>query len=149
VRKELKIQIDDVEAVEKRLQELGAKFTGGSIHQYTYFNQPEGNVLKVTQTDTDNFLSQLELQNNMFSIVPEKSINHEKIEELKKKYGVKKHLTNIRRFYDYKDNLISVNLIDDVGQFLIIESENPSLELAKKIAGTDNPKIITASFDNL
>ena len=71
------------------------------------------------------------------------------MEQYAKEYGIKKALTNIRRFFRYKDLTITTNQFKNIGQFLIIEGDNPSLAFVKEVLGIKNPEVITDSFDNL
>lgn len=149
VKKELKIRIDDYRVVERRLLKLGAQFIKESIYEYTYFNQPKGKVLKTTKNDDGIFLSRLERENDNFNILPSEPIKNGDIQKFEAQFGVKKRLVNKRSFFSYKEKLISTNQIQSIGQFLIIEDEEPKLGLAIELTGNQNPEVITESFDDL
>ncbi len=148
---ELKIRIKYYKEMEKHLKEFGAKFLE-EIHVIdTYFKQPKGQVLKITEDDKGNFLVNLKSRKGKFEIVKyEKIKNVEKIKkELANKFGIKCVLKKKRRFFDFGKYKININLIEDVGEFLIVEGENLSKDIITKKLKIKNPEFITVSFDEL
>ena len=148
---ELKIRIRDYKKVEEHLIRLGAKFSGESDVVDTYFKQPAGEVLKITEDDRGNSLVNLKSRNSKFEIVKnEKISNVKKIKDgLTKKFGVKCILKKKRRFFDFENYKININLIEDVGEFLIVEGENLAPEIITEKLKIKNPEFIAVSFDEL
>jgi adenylate cyclase class IV len=148
---ELKIRIKDYKKIEEHLKKLGAKFTEEINIVDTYFKQPTGEVLKITEDDRGNFLVNLKSENGKFQIVKyEKIDNVEKLKkELMEKFGVKCILKKKRRFFDFEKYMININLIEDVGEFLIVEGENLSSEIITEKLKIKSPEFITVSFDEL
>jgi adenylate cyclase class IV len=147
---ELKIRIHDYKNIEEKLKRLGAKFTEEMSVVDTYFKQSAGEVLKITEDDKGNFLVNLKLKEGKFQILKYEKIDD--VEKLKKeltdKFGVKCVLKKKRRFFDFEDFMININLIEGVGEFLIVEGEKVSSEIIERL-GFKNPEYITVSFDEL
>jgi len=148
---ELKVRIHDYKKIEEKLKQLGAKFSEEINVVDTYFNPPKGEVLKITEDDKGDFLVNLKSKDGKFEIVKyEKIDNVEKIKkELSDKFGVKCILKKKRRFWYLEDFMININLIEDVGEFLIVECENPTPKIITDKLGIKNPEFITVSFDEL
>lgn len=148
---ELKIRIHDYKTVEKNLKKLGAKFTEEINVIDTYFKQPSGEVLKITEDDKGNFLVNLKLKEGKFQILKYEKISD--VDKLKKqlthKFGIKCVLKKKRRFFDFGKYMININLIEDVGEFLIVEGENLTKNIITEKLGIKNPEFITVSFDEL
>lgn len=148
---ELKIRIHDYKKVERKLKRLGAKFTEEIDVVDTYFKQPAGEVLKITEDDRGNFLVNLRSKNGKFNIVKYEKIDN--IEELKKeltrKFNVKCILKKKRRFWNFENYTININLIEDVGEFLIVEGKNLSSTIITKRLKIKNPEFVTVPFDEL
>jgi len=150
MNKELKARISDPIKIEKQLIQLGAVFTHQDLQRYVYFNQPEGKVLKLAERNGKTYKTVIERRGNKFTIVSDNKIAEPAVleAELAEKYGIKTTLINCCKFFSLNDETISINDIDGVGDFLIIEGEEPSTELLKKL-GIDEEAIVTVSFDNL
>jgi len=148
---ELKIRIHDYRKVESHLKKIGAKFFEELNVTDTYFKQPKGKVLKITEDEKGVFLVNLEAKDNKFDIVKYERIDNMKKtkKELSDKFGVKCVLKKKRRFFDFENYSININLIEDVGEFLIVEGQNLSKDLITKKLGIKNPKFINVSFDEL
>lgn len=148
--KELKARVEDPESAENKLKELGAEPAGESLHEYVYFKQPAGRVVKLTAADGATRKTMLEATDGKWDIVADNVVdNPEAVRaELAEQFGIKRELRNHRRFFNLGGESVSINQIEDVGDFLIIESEAPSAELLDKL-GIDRGAIITDSFDNL
>lgn len=144
---ELKIRIHNYKKMEEKLKQLGAKFTEEINVVDTYFNSPKGEVLKITEDDKGDFLVNLKSKDGKFEIVKyEKIDNIEKLKkELTRKFGVKCVLKKKRRFWYLGDFMININLIEDVGEFLIVEGENLSTEFITEKLEIENPEFITVS----
>jgi len=151
MREELKIRIRNYKKIEKDLVRFGAKFTKEVNAVDTYFKQPAGEVLKVTEDDKGNFLVNLRSKRGKFEIVKYKPINDvNKVKnELSERFGVKCILKKKRRFFDYNGYVININLIKDVGEFLVLEGKNLIPSLITDRLGIKNPEFITVSFDEL
>ncbi len=97
---ELKIRITDYKKVEHDLIKIGARFKEEIYVVDTYFNQPRGEVLKITEDDKGDFLVNLKAKDGNFNIVKYEKIDNSKEikKELTKKYGIKCVLKKKRRF---------------------------------------------------
>jgi adenylate cyclase class IV len=148
---ELKIRIHDYKKVEENLIRLGANFSEEIDVIDTYFNQPRGIVLKITEDDRGDFLVNLKLKNGKFGILKYERIKD--VENVKKeltnKFGVKCILKKKRRFFDFDNYTININIIEDVGEFLILEGENLSSRIITEKLKIKNPEFVTVSFDEL
>ena len=76
--KELKIRITDYKEVEKLLEQAGAKFIKQDTSTYTYFNQPKGKVLKITQNSEGSFKTVIEKDGDQFNIVENSPLETQK-----------------------------------------------------------------------
>jgi adenylate cyclase class IV len=150
MKRELKLRVASLSDVERRIVEQGGELIKEDTQEYTYFNQPEGHVLKLTKKREGIFKTILEARDGKFDIISSDLVEDEQkvAAELTATYGVKRRLTNHRKVYIHGDDEQSLNDIEGVGQFLIIESDNPTLDSAVKL-GVHDPEIITVSFDNL
>lgn len=148
---ELKVRIRDYETVEKNLLAKGAKFVKEISAEDTYFMQPNDLVLKLTQDDRGSFLANLKLKNGKFEIIRYEPIaDANKVKnELSKEFGVKCVLRKKRRFLEFYEYSININIIDDLGEFLIVEGENLVPEIITTKLEIQKPEFITVSFDNL
>ncbi len=149
--KELKIRIENYKKIEKQLVAAGAVFSEEVAVVDTYYPQPVGLVLKVSETDKGNFLVRLQAKDGGFEIKEKQPLtdNEQTKKELVKKHEIKCVLKKKRRFFDFEENQISIELIEDVGEFLILTGENINKEMITNKLGLDNPQFITVSFDEL
>ncbi len=139
---ELKIRIQDYEKVEENLVKLGGKFSEEIDVVDTYFKQIAGKVLKITEDCRGSFLVNLKSRNNKFEILryePIDNVNKIK-DDLTKRFGVKCILKKKRRFFDFENYKININ---------IIEGENLAPEIITEKLKIKNPEFITVSFDEL
>ena len=150
MKRELKLRVKSLAEVEQRIVVMGGELMKQDTQKYTYFNQPEGHVLKLTKKREGTFKTVLKAHDGKFDIISSDPVENEQkvMDELAAAYGIKRTLINHRKVYINGDEEQSLNDIEGVGQFLIIESDNPTLESAAKL-GVHNPEIITVSFDNL
>lgn len=150
MKRELKLRVTSIADIEKQIIAQGGKLMKEDTQEYTYFNQPEGHVLKLTKKREGIFKTVLKARDGKFDIISSEPIEDEQIimSELTALYGIKRKLINHRKVYVNGDEEQSLNDIESIGQFLIIKSDNPSLDSAAKL-GIYSPEIITVSFDNL
>lgn len=151
-RKELKIKISNFMQIEKILEKLGATFQQETKVVDTYFNQPKGSVLKTTEDNIrGNFLVKLKEKNGKFEVIQFKKIRN--IDEAKyvliNLHEIKCILKKKLRFWDFENYEISLNLIENVGDFMVIEGEDITREEIIKKFKLKNPEWITVSFDQL
>lgn len=148
---EIKIRIDNYKDVEKKLKELGAVFDKKIDVKDTYFDKSEEEVLKVTEDDTGDYLVNLKSKNGKFEIEMYKEIKKPELmkKKLKKKFGVKCVLKKKRIFYDWREYKVNFNLIDNVGDFIVIEGENLDREETAEQLQIENPEYITVPFSDL
>ena len=149
--KELKARIHDLEKVKKNLQKLCASFQGKINSTDIYYNQPEGKVLRLTETIKGNKLISLKAQGEGFVIEKAEEIKgpNAKKKELKNKFGINCILERTISTYSYDNEKVSIHEIKDVGNFLILESENPKPEKICKLLDEKNLEFIKVSFDTL
>lgn len=147
---ELKIRIRDRAAVERLLKAAGAVPTQELQVTYTYFNQPEGQVLKLAVTAKETWLVAIAHEETTFKIVKNERV--ENPEEMRAKltatFGVKAVLHNNRTFFDWRGFRVSINEIKERGTFLILEGQGPTVKLLEEL-GIEHPELITVSFDRL
>lgn len=148
---ELKIRIKDFKKVEKQLIKLGAKFTKELSVTDTYFELGNEDVLKITEDESGDYLVELHAKNGRFKIKTYEHIANldAKKEELGKKYGVRCVLKKKRRFFDFKPYGFNINLIDGLGEFLIVEGDRIEQGFIIEKLGIKNPEFIRVSFDKL
>jgi adenylate cyclase class IV len=150
MKRELKLRVKSLPNIEKRIVELGGTLVKEDTQEYIYFNQPAGCVLKLTRKKEGTFKTILKASDGKFGIISSNPVDDEQrvTAELTAAHGVKRRLINHRKVYINGNEEQSLNDIEGVGKFLIIESDNPSLDSAVRL-GVHNPEIITVSFDNL
>lgn len=148
---ELKLKIDNYEHIEINLQKKGAKLTSETFFVDTYFNQPKGRVYKIVEKNQGAFINVFQAVNGKFEVVTEAAIRNpeETKEELNSKYGIKRIIKGTRKFYSLKNLTIIFNLINNVGEFLIVVGEDPTKDFIEKELEIQNPEYITTSFDEL
>ena len=148
---EVKIRIRGYRKLERHLKKLGARFTEEIDVTDTYFKQPAGEVLKITEDDRGDFLVKLKSRNGKFQIVGYEPVDDaEKMKrDMAKKFGVKCILKKKRRFFDFEGYKININLIEGMGEFLIVEGESLAPEIVAERLKIKNPEFVTVSFDEL
>lgn len=148
---EIKARIYNVQKVERRLLQNGAKIIDQTYFIDTYFHQPKGKVLKIVEKKKGAFINTFQAVDGKFKVVKDKQIDN--VEELKKElntqYGIKRIMTGSRKFFQFQNYQIIFNLIDDVGNFIIVTGENPSKEFVEKELDIEKPEYITVSFDEM
>ncbi len=152
---EIKIRIKNHKETEDYIEKLGAIFDREIFVEDTYFNQKQGEVLKISRSD-ETFLVHLKANDGKFGIVSKKKIDErdyeQKIEQLEEKYRIKCILKKKIRFFKFPDKRVSninINLIEDVGDFLIVEGDKISKEFITKDLSMKDPEYVTVSFDKL
>lgn len=148
---ELKVRLEKPEEIEAKLKELSTVFIEEAEFADTYFNRPAGEVLKITEDEEGTSLMALQAEDGKFRITKKESIQDivEAKNELSAKYGIKHILKGRRKYFSLADFKITLNLIEDVGNFLIVTGENPTKEFVEGKLEIKNPEYITVSFDNL
>ena len=148
---ELKIKIHNHKEVESQLKRLGAVFLEEIKVVDTYFKQPRGKVLKITEDYKGYFLVRMKLVGTKFEIVKYQKVSEvEKVKKgLENSFGLKCVLKNKKRFWDFESYRININLIEGVGEFLIVEGENLKPEIITEKLKIEKPEFITVSFDEL
>lgn len=148
---ELKIRISNYKDIEKKLNKLDAEFAGEENFTDTYFNRPKGVVFKISANDRGSNLLHLKSVEGKFEIISSEKIeNVDKAKnELISKYGIKTVLKGKRKYFQLNDLKITINLIDDLGEFLILTGENPTEDFIIKTLKIKNPQYVKVSFDEL
>lgn len=151
MKQELKIRIHNYKELERKLQGLGAKSVFETYFVDTYFTAPQGEVLKIVESAKGARLVRFSANQGKFDIVSREKVENpnEKIAELKAQYGIDKVLEGLRKGYLYKDFEITFNIIDDLGEFLIVVADDGQDTFIKNELGIENPEYITASFNRL
>lgn len=151
MKQELKIRIQDHKQIEQRLQKLGATFLGETTFTDTYLNAPKGEVLKIVQTDKDSSLVRFAEKSGKFDVVGKEKIEdvEKTLEQMTKTHGINRILKGKRQEYAYKNFEITFNLIDGVGEFLIVTGEDGQDTFIKDVLNIQNPKYITVPFNEL
>ncbi len=151
MKKELKVKIHDYKSVEDRLKRLGGQFKGEIRVKDTYFNQLDGKVLKITEDDKGDFLVELHGKDGGFIIKKYEKINNseELKEQLGKRYGVDSVLKKRRRFWKVHSLDFNINIIEGLGDFLILEDENPKKEIITDLIRLKDPEYVEVPFNNL
>lgn len=148
---ELKLRIRDRKAIEELLLQKGATFSDETFFVDTYFNQPPGKVLKLTQKKNGTFVTIFQENHGKFDLVKDELASN--VEELKKQYteeyGIKRIMKGIRRYFQFGNYALTLNLIENVGDFLIVTGENPTKEFVENELGIKHPEYITVSFDQI
>ncbi len=148
---ELKIRINNLALVENKLKELGAIFVKEEQFVDTYFNQPPGSVLKIVTAEHFSNLVKLESQDGKFRVISKTFIENVESEktQLSSEFGIKSVLQGKRIYFELEDLKITISLIDEIGQFLILTGANPSEDFVTEKLGIKNPEYIRVSFDEL
>ncbi len=148
---ELKVRITDYKSVEEKLKNLGAVFLEEKTFVDTYFKQPKGHVMKIDEENRTAFLIEFRENDGKFDLARKESLkDHKKAkQELLSQYGLKRILKGRRKNYRLDDFTITLNLIDNVGEFLIVTGENPTKKFITQRLTIGNPEYITVSFDEL
>lgn len=69
--------------------------------------------------------------------------------KLKREFGVKAVLKKNRVFYDWKDYKLNFNLIEGIGNFLVIEGEDLNQEKIAEELKIEDPEFVTVPFSEL
>ena len=147
---ELKFRIQNYKETENILKRLGGIFLRELHVTDIYFKQPEGKVLKITIDDTGFYLVQLTATLDQFHIDKyQKLKNVERVlNELSHLYKVKCVIYKLRRFWQLEKYNININVIPDVGDFIIFEGVDLNIEEIRQLP-INLGKHITVSFDQL
>jgi len=149
---ELKVRITDPQAFEEKLNSLGATGLDETNFTDTYFNQPKGEVFKVTDTGDGFYLIQFKrTPEGRFEYTKNNKIENanEVIAEMTGEYGVKCVLTGKRKVFSLGNVKITISTINERGNFLIVTGENPTEDFIVNKLGIQNPEYITVSFDEV
>lgn len=147
---ELKIRIESYEDAREKLERSGANLTKELTVRDTYFKQPGNKVLKITEDNTGDYLVELEPEDGGFQIRRYEEINdaESRKQELESEYGIYCILEKQRIFYELGSYTFNFNLIDEVGDFLVVEGEDISEEIFEQI-GFENPEFVRVPFSQL
>lgn len=151
--REVKIRIDDRRLIEVTLDALGAE-RGQHLHvTNVYFKQPPGEVLKMSQDETGDFLVQLRAGDGGFELIANEPIADVQAtwSDLAKRFGERSRLSKEEISYAIpgKDYSVIVTMIPNVGDFLIIQGEDPTADIALRDFGIVDPVVIDVPFDEL
>ncbi|MEK7059809.1 MAG: hypothetical protein AAB971_03570 [Patescibacteria group bacterium] len=149
--KELKIRLYSKPEILARLKDIGAKYEGISDTVHTYFNQPEGKVLKIVLKNGAAFVHKLREENGFFLFDSREPVDdpNDELARLELKYGIKNKQKMHAELYSFKDYSIGLYDIEELGQFLILDGDNPSVQKLEDWLSIKDPEIITKSFADL
>ncbi|MBN1646238.1 hypothetical protein JW868_04330 [Candidatus Woesearchaeota archaeon] len=148
---ELKIRISDVKAVRSKLKRLGVTPSSVLKVKDTYFNQPKGSIVKITEDSEGDSVIYMRTKAGKFEIIKHDEIENkdEVLTDLKAAYGIRAVLKKKMELFRYKDYTISLNLIEGVGNFLVVEADSLTESFFTETLGIKDPEFITVSFDKL
>jgi adenylate cyclase class IV len=151
MKQEIKIRIKDIEAIEKKIKEIGGSFVQEEAVLDTYLKQPKGEVLKIVEDSSGAFVMRLQQQGDGFVILYKKEIKNVDVEKKKcgEVYGVKVVQKKIYRLFSVDDYTININTIEGVGSFLIISSETVDPKTLLEELDITKPDFITVPFCDL
>jgi len=151
MQKELKARIPNRAALEKRLMDLGAQFDQEIDGVETYFTQPDLQVLKVVDDSTGTYLLRLQGQAGGFVIEENRALADPLTvsQLLTKQYGIHRILQKRRRVYQLPPLTLDLNLIAEVGEFLVLVGESPTEADMETILGVPNPEYVRVPFSEL
>lgn len=106
--------------------------------------------MKITEDETGDFLVNLKTRDGKFEIVKYEKLENvnETKAKLQHQFGVKCTLKKKRRFFNFQQYVMNVNIIEGLGEFLIVEGERVTPEVFYEL-GIQDPGFITVSFDEL
>lgn len=150
---ELKVKINNSDTIEERIKKLGATFLESYSFIDTYSKQPFGEVLKVSESNNKYAIIGFKEIDGKFQEVINKPLSQDeflhKKAELIEKYGLKRILQGKRKIYRLDKFRITFNIIEDVGEFLILTGENPTEKFITDDLKINDPQYIRVSFDEL
>jgi adenylate cyclase class IV len=148
---ELKVRVSDYKNIEDKVKSLGAVFLTEAPYKDTYFNQPEGEVLKLSQNGDEVSLIKLQATDGKFVVTDNQTVSDisKVTDELTTQYGVNDTLVGKRITYTLGHLKLQFNLIGSVGDFFIVTGDNPSKEFITEKIGIKNPEYITVPFNQL
>lgn len=151
MKKELKVWLDNEDMITSRLKSLDSVFLGSKDATHTYFNQPNGHVLKMVEGMTFTTLNKLLKEDSHFIIEHTEPVsNPEQVKlELTKRYGIKRSLIMHSKTYHLNEYKIGLYDIEGVGKFLIVKGEDPNLDMIRDWFGLRFPRVVETSFENL
>lgn len=156
---EIKAKIENLEKVENSLKDIGAQFVSEVEVTDIYFNSKERTNLKIgiypegTLPEPGNFLLFYEHD----PVSKKFEFRQMKIDDvntlkyvLDKVLGTKIIINKTRKFYKLGNVTISIDSIEGLGNFLILQNEDKDelLKLLDKI-GVEKSSLETKSFDML
>lgn len=147
--KELKARIAEIEKVRTNLCNSGAILREKKRTLDTYYNQPKGRVLKLSESKAGNVLVSLRAEGEGFVIEKSEPINDLASKKKELAENVKCILERSIETYSYKESKVHLHRIRGLGDFLILESDNPKPEDVERFLGNKTPEYIKVSFDEL
>ena len=135
MKRELKVRINSLHDIAERIRQLGGQFIADGTYEHVYFRQPEGMVLKLLKSPQGTYRITMRRVEGRLKIISQEKVYNGAVaaDELTDRYGVQKRIVNYRQVYNYGQNELSLNDIQGVGAFLIIDSASPSIELVSKL----------------
>ena len=148
---ELKLKIIDPKKTEESLLAKGATYLGAHNYTDTYFHQPAGKVMKISENEHGAHIVHLTSDGNKWRIDEVSEINNAQgvINDYANQIGKKKVLHRRSRTWKLDQYKLNINSIEGLGDFLIIEGEGLDALAVMKMLDMENPKFITTSFDNI
>ena len=124
---EIKAKIENIASLEESLKNLGAKYISAHEVFDTYFKPNGGYNIKITKIPNENTLFFFEkdpsfkrFRFHRFKIVDDVN-NFEQI--LGKILGIKIKIHKARKLYNFKEIIIKIDTIKELGTFIILQKE--------------------------
>lgn len=124
---EIKAKIENITSLEESLKNLGAKYISAHEVFDTYFNPSAGYTTKITKIPNENILFFFEKDPSLkrFKIHKFKIVDdiNDLEQILGKILGVKIKIHKARKLYNFKEIIIKIDTIKELGTFIILQKE--------------------------
>ncbi len=149
--KELKIKVGgNTQDWLEKLARLGPLVKDIEVEDI-YFNTGSLDVLKISRKKEGDFLVQFRHESGNFVVQPSQRVEkfEQKLKELTQKYGIKKTLKRHQAVFNLDKGTIEINVIDGLGNFLVLVQDNPHIEWFDENLNIKDPEQITVPFSDL
>lgn len=149
--RELKAYVPDLAALEHRLADWGAVLEAEIAVTDVYFRQPPGQVLKLVDDSTGRYCTRLQAREGGFEIVEHRAIAQfpQLYEQLLQAYGLHRILKKQRRLYRLPTYQVDLNLIETLGNFVILLGNEPTEAEMERLLQPDIPQYVRVPFCDL
>lgn len=149
--KEIKIQIENPEEIERVILLAGATFRRQVNTVDTFFNQPVGKVFKISRDERGDFLFELRAKDGGFEFLRHEPVvsGDAEIKKYAEQFGIKSTLRKTQKFFDWKDYELNITFTEDRGTFFILEGEDPTKELITEVTGLTELRVVRVPFNEM